>query len=364
MKIGNYIHQLLLENDLVIIPGFGAFVSTYKSAEIDTDTNELKPPSKEISFNQQIRNNDGLLVGRVAEGEAVSHFDALKKIEQERENIIYQLDKGEKVYLEETGELFVNEKNEIQLEPAQNENLLLDSFGLESVQMKHTEETPAETELHVEPEKTDSEKETTTVTSAAEVVQEPKKEKSENRDEFFQSVKQHTPRKSVIENNTEEKKKRSWLWLILVLAPIIVVGIYITINKQNSENQPQNNSNESGITINEAPVIKADSSQTDSIQETAKDSIPAEKIEIPTETLNADSPKYILVGGSFKEEENANTYLLQLKDEGCEPFHLGKRGNFYIVGIGKYYTVEDALAAKDDLNEKNPDSGFWVLKEE
>ena len=133
MNIGKYIHQLLLENDTVIIPGFGAFISKYKPAELNNDTNELKPPSKTISFNQQIRNNDALLVGKVAEGEVISHFDALTAIEKERENIIYQLDKGDKFLLDEIGELFLNEQNEIQLIPIEKDNLLLDSFGLESV---------------------------------------------------------------------------------------------------------------------------------------------------------------------------------------------------------------------------------------
>jgi cell division protein FtsN len=364
MNIANYIHQLLLENDLVIIPGFGAFVSTYKSAEIDKNTNELKPPSKEISFNQQIRNNDGLLVGRVAEGEAVSHFDALKKIEQERENIIFQLDKEGKVYLEETGELFVNENNEIQLKPDKDENPLLDSFGLESVSVEHKEEKTSETETHVEPEKTDTEKETTTFTPETKDVPQSKKDEPENRDEFFQSIKQHAPRELVTENISTEKKKRSWLWLLLILAPIIVVGIYITINKTNIKNQLENTANETGTTLKELSAIKPDSIVTDSISELSKDSVPTNNEDtITIGSIESDSPKYILVGGSFKEEENADTYLLQLKEEGFEPFQLGKRGNFYIVGIGKYKTIEDALAAKNDFNEKNPDSGVWVHKE-
>ena len=53
MNIGKYVHELLLENDTVIIPGFGAFISNYKPAEIDEETNELKPPAKEVTFNAQ-----------------------------------------------------------------------------------------------------------------------------------------------------------------------------------------------------------------------------------------------------------------------------------------------------------------------
>ncbi|NQU53431.1 MAG: SPOR domain-containing protein [Bacteroidetes bacterium] len=348
MNIGNYIHQLLLENDLVIIPGFGAFVSIYKSAQIVKDTNELKPPSKEISFNQQIRNNDALLVGRVAEGEVISHFDALKLIEKERENIIYQLDKGQKVYLEETGELFINENNEIQLEPIQDENLLLDSFGLESVSIKEViEEKTIPIENKIETE-----------------IEEPPKE-----EQVIELEEKPDPEPISIpitnnEPDKKEKKKRSWLWVLLILAPIIVVGIYITTNKTTNENPPTKISNKIEETIENKPILKADTTIIDSIPELSKDSVLTEEIKTPTiETIESDSPKYILVGGSFKAQENAENYLIELKGKGFDPFHLGKRGNFYIVGIGKYNSEKEALTAKRNFSEENPNSGIWIYEE-
>ena len=70
MKLAKHIHDLLLENETVIIPGFGAFISTYKPAEIGE--NEIKPPSKEISFTRQIRNNDGMLVTAIARKAKIS----------------------------------------------------------------------------------------------------------------------------------------------------------------------------------------------------------------------------------------------------------------------------------------------------
>ena len=54
MKLGKYIQLLLPEHATVIIPGFGAFVSNYKPAEIDKESDEIKPPSKTVTFNQKI----------------------------------------------------------------------------------------------------------------------------------------------------------------------------------------------------------------------------------------------------------------------------------------------------------------------
>lgn len=339
MKIGKYIHELLLENETVIIPGFGAFISNYKPAEINEETKELKPPSKEIFFNKQIRNNDGLLVGSIALGEGISHFDALKKIEKERENIIYQLDKGENVTLEETGELTVNDKNEIQFKPFEIDNLLLDSFGLEAVSIKEAIEKKEAVEIikeKTEPEK----KKPVPIVEAKKEIPEPLP----------------IPEK-------EKMKKRSGLWLLLILIPIIAVGIYIK-NKNTDFEKPIVESKEKpAATEKEKPVLKPDTIVLDTAPVLSQDTFKKE-LDKPVDIADPNSPKFYLVGGSFKEEKNAEKYLIQLKEKGFEPFQLGKRGNFYIIGIGTYNSGKEALEAKRKFTTNNPGSGVWIMEEE
>ncbi|MCK5538938.1 MAG: SPOR domain-containing protein [Bacteroidales bacterium] len=356
VMIGKYIHKLLLENETVIIPGFGAFVSNYKPAEIDEETNELKPPSKEISFNQQIRNNDGLLVGCIADGEGISHFDALKNIEKERENIIYQLDKGEKVVLEETGELFFNEHNEIQFEPFEDENLLLDSFGLESILLEDRIKEQKEAEPIIEPvihekiEKTEVEP----VIHLEEKEPDPIIKKAE-------PPVLDAPIADELKNN-EKKKKRSSLWLLLILAPIIIVGVFI-INQNSNTEKDEALEKETTLINKEKPRLNADSVIVDSISATNKDSTIVEETEIDSNVIAIpDSPKFYLVGGSFKEEKNAEKYVEQLREKGFNSFQLGKRGNFYVIGIGEYETELEAVSAKQEFVKKNPGSGVWIME--
>jgi hypothetical protein len=122
MNLGKYIRQLLPEHETVIIPGFGAFISEYKPAQIDEATGEMSPPSKKI-VQSKIKNNDGLLVGFVAEREGNSGSEALAKIDFERDEMLYKLDKGEKLLpLEGTGVSFYNENREIQFEPEKEIN--------------------------------------------------------------------------------------------------------------------------------------------------------------------------------------------------------------------------------------------------
>ncbi len=355
MNIGKYIHELLLENETVIIPGFGAFVSNYKPAEINEDTNELKPPSKEISFNSQIRNNDGLLVGSVALGEGVSHFDALKEIEKERENIIYQLDKGEKVKLEDTGELFVDEKFEIQFTPFEDDNLLLDSFGLEAVELEDSiEEKEIIIPVNTETEKEETPKEEKETEPEVAVI--PEKEISKT-----ESVPVQTKEK---EPEKEEKKKRSWLWLLLMLIPIILVGVYLLNQNKTDEKLPAKTIEITTSPIKEEPVSTPDSTVLDTTFVVSQDSTQTKKEEItPVEIVVSDSPKFYLVGGSFKEEQNADNYLIELKEKGFDPFKLGKRGNFYIIGIGSYSTEKEAVIAKQKFVAENKVAGVWIMED-
>jgi len=349
VNLGKYIHKLLLEHETVIIPGFGAFISSYKPAEINSESNELKPPSKEIFFNQQIRNNDSLLVGTVALGEGVSHFDALKLIEKERENILYQLDKGEKYTLEDTGELLINEQDEITLNPFIEDNLLLDSFGLEAVSLDNLAQEEeniiiaAKDGEQAEKEQTSTQKEEVDVVPAS-VQLEPKKE----------------------EPQKKEAKKRGWLLVLLALIPIGIVGIYFIYQNRGNNTIPEKTI-EHQVATEKEPEMILDTIVKDTtpafVQDTSKteETIPVSP-DLIDENLPIDSPKYYLVSGSFTIEENAETYIEELKAKGFDAFNAGKKGRFFIVGIGSYASFKEANSQKTIFMEENPGSEVWVWK--
>ena len=62
IELAQHIEALLLENDCVIIPGFGGFVAHLTPAVSVEEGNVFIPPIRTIGFNPQLRLNDGLLV--------------------------------------------------------------------------------------------------------------------------------------------------------------------------------------------------------------------------------------------------------------------------------------------------------------
>lgn len=134
MKIGKYIGELLYEHDCVIVTEFGGFVAQYHSATIHPVQHTFSPPSKSIAFNQNLVKNDGLLANYISNKLLLSYPDACRVINDFVIICNSELERGNKVIIENIGELFYDYEKNLQFIPASQTNYLLDSFGLTDIQ--------------------------------------------------------------------------------------------------------------------------------------------------------------------------------------------------------------------------------------
>lgn len=130
MKIEKYISGLLYRYQCVTVPGFGAFLSEWQSAQIAEGDHSFVPPRKVISFNSNIKTNDGLLANHIALQEKISYENALAKIQTQVVFWQDKLEKKESLTLENIGEIFSNSENNLVFKPNTSINYLMDSFGL------------------------------------------------------------------------------------------------------------------------------------------------------------------------------------------------------------------------------------------
>ena len=133
-KVDKHISALLYDHDCVIVPELGGFVANYAPAKIHPVQHLFTPPSKNIVFNKNLKNNDGLLASHIAGTENKTYPEALKYIQHFVQDTGLQLKKGGRVTIAEVGTLFLDVERNIQFEPDTTVNHLPEAFGLPGFQ--------------------------------------------------------------------------------------------------------------------------------------------------------------------------------------------------------------------------------------
>ena len=82
MQVSYYIQELLYKHECVTIPHFGAFLTRSFEAGVSPE-GRFSPPWKEVNFNPLLITNDGILAHYLAQKEAISYEQAIRRIEKE-----------------------------------------------------------------------------------------------------------------------------------------------------------------------------------------------------------------------------------------------------------------------------------------
>ena len=135
MQLSKAINILLYTNDCVTIPGFGSFIVNKFSSVYDEKNEKFYPPSRRVSFNSKIKNNDGLLANFISNKQRITYELAVKNIHKEIVIWKKKLNK-EPLVLNNIGELSYNSDENIIFSPDLGSNHFLGSYGLPSLYHK------------------------------------------------------------------------------------------------------------------------------------------------------------------------------------------------------------------------------------
>ncbi len=140
VNIAHYISTLLYDYSSVVVPGFGAFMTQYVPAKVNTETGVVSPPIKTVQFNEKLNLNDGLLLSHIARHERISDAESEAYLTHFVNNILEQLDNGQTVMLEGIGTITqAPGTNQLTFMPSSDVNFSTDTFGLTSVELPHVE---------------------------------------------------------------------------------------------------------------------------------------------------------------------------------------------------------------------------------
>lgn len=139
IELERHIEILLLDNDCVIVPEFGGFMAQHTNARYSEVDNTFLPPIRTIGFNPQLKINDSLLAQSYVEAYDISYPEALRRIEQEVEEIRQILSTEGIFELRDIGTLRLNAAGNYEFEPCEAGLLTPSLYGLSSFEFETLE---------------------------------------------------------------------------------------------------------------------------------------------------------------------------------------------------------------------------------
>ena len=143
------VKDLVLDNDVVTLPGLGTFVSESIPSSFSDKGFTINPPYRRLSFRQRWDDSDSLLVDFYSKTNGISSPDARKIVTDFLSGLKEILQTKKLVVLPGLGRLRATKENTFFF--IADEDLDIDpyGFGLEPVSLKSHEEAPEEIEAAV-----------------------------------------------------------------------------------------------------------------------------------------------------------------------------------------------------------------------
>ena len=403
-----YLLDLLRQHSRVIIPNFGAFL--LKTKPQSDDTSDLQ-----ISFNDFLKFNDGLLIDHVAQTEEIDKFEAEHQVKDFVSKIQYNLINEGAHVLEGLGTISKDEKGGLifeksgsdSLKPSEPEQQKVSMTGLTPLSK---EKEPVKKSTPLEQSKPNFEipqKETVQPKRTA-----PKPIPSEDRPQP-NPVSKPSPQPTAPKPKPKQKKKKLlpiWRHVLIigaVLAIVVVIlflaGFFDSPDKQAEVNKNQiANSNQTELNepnIHSKPQAEA-SQDLSSTAETevnrdpqtnvanAKQEIENQSVvtkqgdskKVNSSKAQASSPKqvkpqnktpqtviasgannYHIIDGSYADKGKAYDRVLKLRNKGFNSRIVNKVNGNYRVSYNSYPTWNAAKKELDGIRNRE-NAKAWILK--
>ena len=121
------------DHDCVMLPGLGGFVCNPRSAWYDEAKRQIVPPSRDVLFNARLTTNDGLVANELMAKRGVMYPEALNAVEGLVEHLQQQLEAGTTVELPGLGKLYREEDQQVRFMADAEFERMLQSFGHASI---------------------------------------------------------------------------------------------------------------------------------------------------------------------------------------------------------------------------------------
>jgi hypothetical protein len=312
----------------------------------------IEPPSKQVTFNRNLVNNDALVANYISRHEEITYEAAsvyLAKCVRDYKSVLAE---GKRLEMEGIGILYKDKTGRLQFLPDPDNNFLKSSYGLSKVYLQPIEEEKAPANV-------------------AKVVKMTDTKDSQNEE----------PKEDA------QKSSRSKKWRIAaaaVLIPAVLIGGYVVKEAGTGNGQlniaslnPFKNSPAHQASyiprIEDEDIVFDYESDYNSIAKIAEDKgdqmksiyfsfvedrVSPDGIRVrlddnaPSESVEKSRLNmFFVVGGAFREKSNAESLVDKLRNKGFDASIFGKTGNLHMVCYGSYTTKNAAKKALRDIKQ-------------
>lgn len=316
MVLDKYIGDLLYRYECVIVPGFGGFITNKISAKNISSQHKFFPPTKEIAFNRNLNNNDGLLANYLVQAKKISYTHAIEIIESSVADWQTLLNEDNTFDIKKVGSFRLNQDRNLEFTAVEDVNYLTESYGLSSF------------------------------TSLA-----------------IKRAGDKAKVKPLNNNNPTSTSNsvsiRKYVRYAAIIIPFIAIGALSFYQINTSKHAPINNANISIIpetTIVEKPVLVVK-------KEDVKVIVPATiKKEVVPAVIKRKKLMYHVISGAFSTKSNAEKNVRNLYSRGINADLLGvnKKG-LHMVSYQSFDNVKDAVIFMKAIKATD-NASAWVWK--
>lgn len=303
MDLAPYIKELITQNECIILPNFGGFETAYLPAKFNPKSKQMLPPSKSIVFKPEFTVGGELLEQLLENKLKIENTNAKSLVVEYVSDIRKHIQSTREFNINGVGFFSVKSDGKLIFHPYEEENYLVDSFGLEPLKFEETEFVESRFE--------------------------------ETRDQLKKKVFKIRPRSNSF------AFVAFGIALIAVLLTITVFisarfDLYLFNIGDHSEN-------------NELIIFGGDYNK-DSVNVIIDNQIDENTLiknalrftEIKNTPESQQSNSYILVAGSFDGLNNAQELKDKLLEDGFK-VEIVETGGYYRVSVGSYSNKEEAL---------------------
>jgi len=343
IELERHIEILLLENDCVIVPGLGGFMAYHVEAHYDEEEGLFLPPVRMLGFNPQLKINDSLLVQSYVEAYDTSYPEALRKIEEEVNELRQHLDNDGFYELNDIGTLSVNDEGNLMFVPCEAGILTPSLYGLSTLELKCSSQPvvltnaenvcPTDENIAVENDTVDDEGET---------------------------------------DSDVVRIKVTWIRNAVAVAAAVIALFFIATPISNSTQSyvamsGVNNNMLMRISPNEMTKgeVKMSPKQIRKSMESSDTIALVKKLkdgENKKDTIKSNVDDYCIVLASHVARKGANDFVEKLHTDGYAEVSIYEHNKIVRVVYGSYPTEDDARKELRKLRENELFEQAWIYK--